>query len=270
MYCVVEIVNSWTGQSLWLDDLSLHLPKTLIIIGIRHPVKFFESFWHMITDNNLRQRNSSPYDTIDYRSKNEKKYVEYECGYRQLVCTAKTRFHIPLARAGKTALDEKERELLAPDDIDGGMKLVNHQIKNPIFIYELSEIKSDDMWDTLAKLLQVPYIRHDKHQGNNTARHIEKKKWAGTRLNFCDAEYDDFRAYLMPHAYNMSSWFCNYLVPAAKDENINVYMTDPDRFCDLVRSYVEDPCDRLHRLDNGTYVLRHDMNVTGGDIETRW
>ena len=260
-------MNTWTGAGFWLDDLSLHLPKTLIIIGIRHPVKFFQSFWHMITDNRLQQHKSSPYDTIDHRGEYEKKYVEYECRNNQLLCTAKIRFHIPLARIGKTALGDQERELLAPDDIDGGTKLINHQIKNPIFIYELSEIGLDDMWDSLAKLLQVPYIRHDKHQGNNAARHIKKKN--ATRVNFCDAEYDDFRAHLMPHAYNMSSWFCNYLVPAAKDENKNVYMTDPDRFCELVRSYVEDPCDRLRRLDNGTYILRDDVNVTGAK-ETRW
>ena len=223
----------------------------------------YQSFWNMLSDNYPKKYKSSPYDTIDHR----KRYSEDACGYRgPQLCTARTRFHIPLARAGKTALDEKERELLAPDDGDGGTKLVNHHIKNPIFIYELSEIGQDYMWDALAKLLQIPYIRHDIHRGNNAERKISRHH---LRKNFCDAEYDDFRAYIMPHSYNMSSWFCDYLVPAAKDENQNVYMADPDRFCEKVRSYAEDPCNRLRRLDNGTFVLREDVNVTG-DREVRW
>ncbi len=87
--------------------------------------------------------------------------------------------------------------------------IINHQIKNPIFLYELSEIGQDYMWDALSKLLHVPYIhiRHDIHEGNSENR--KKLKYG---LNFCDAEYDDFRAAIMPHAYNMSTWFCDYLV----------------------------------------------------------
>ena len=227
---------------------------------------FFQSFWNMNMDNlAVIYRRKSPYDVMAQHCAEKEAGCRHECPNNGQLCSARARFHLPLARVGKTALDEKERELLAPDDKDGGMKLTNLHVKNPIFIYELSEIGQDDMWDALAKLLKVPYIRHDKIIGKNEDRKRENSK----RLNFCDEEYDEFRAHIMPHAYNMSSWFCDYLVPAAKDENQNVYMTDPDRFCEKVRSYAEDPCNRLHRLENGTFVLREDMNVTV-DKEVRW
>ena len=223
----------------------------MIIVGIRHPIMFFQSFWNMMMDfSNKQNRDKTPYDFMDHCGENNRS-CNYECPGGVLLCLHKSRFHLPLARAGKTSLTEQERELLAPDDKDGGSKLTNHHIKNPIFLYELGEISEDYMWEKLARLLKVPTIPHDIHEGNN-----KKRRKSPKRINICDAYYDDFRSLIMPHAYNMSAWLCDYLVPAAKNSSQNIYMANPDRFCELVKSYVDDPCDRLIRLDNGTYTLK--------------
>lgn len=245
---------------LWLDEYSKHLPKSLIIAGIRHPVLFFQSFWNMIMDFQTKDTNKpgkTPYDTMDYCGENNKK-CNFECPNGALVCFAKTRLHLPLARIGKTLLDDKERELLAPDDKDGGHKLTNHHIKNPIFLYDTSQLNHDYMWDELAKTLKVPEIPHDIHEGSNEARSPSED-----RINICDAEYDDFRSWIMPHAYNMSIWICEYLVPVAKNETRDdVIIANPDRFCEIVRKYGEDPCNRLVRMSNGTYILDQKLDST--------
>ena len=165
--------------------------------------------------------------------------------------TYKTRYHLPLARIGKTTLTDEERQLLAPDDKDGGHKLTDHHVENPIFVYELSQLNEDYLWDELASLLDVPSIPHDKHEGSHKDRQP-----AENRIDICDAYYDNFRAMIMPNAYNMSKWLCEYLVPVAKDESRHdVVIANPDAFCELVKDYANDPCKRLVRLQNGTYTL---------------
>ena len=242
----------------WLDDYSTYLPKTVIIVGIRNPIMFFQSFWNMLADFNTRNtRAKSPYDAMDYCGESDSN-CNYECPAGTLVCLHKTRFHLPLARIGRTALTDTERELLAPDDKDGGQKLTNHNITNPIFLYEMNQMKEDYMWDELANVLKVAKIPHDRHEGNH-----EKREPSNHRIDICDSEYDDFRARIMPHAYNMSIWICEYLVPVAKDRSRNdLIIADPDRFCDLVRTYAYDPCNRLVRYSNGTYGLGHNNSST--------
>ena len=249
---------------------SVYLPKTVLIVGIRHPILMFQSFWNMQSDYVKGRDNLNPYDRLVICN-NEKKSCSNGCPGRILVCLGRMLFHVHLSQYGKTDLSYAERELLAPDSgIGGGQNLINHNIRNHIFIYELNQMSDDDMWDVLANILKVPYIPHDIHMGDNTER--MKKKHKSQRVDFCDAKYDDFRSVFLLHGYNMSQWFCNYIVPVAKDESRNdLTIANPDHFCELVKTYGEDPCHRLVRMDNGTYVLGHQLvaaqegNVTTTD-----
>ncbi len=234
----------------WLNDYSTYLPKTIIIVGIRHPVRFFESFWNLLSDTH-RGRDHDPYDFIDHCGEDDQT-CNYECPAGQMVCLHKTRFHLPLARMGKTVLGDGERQLLAPGDKDGGNKLTDHNITNPVFLYELNQLNEDYLWEDLARMLDVEKLQHDIHEGSHKDRQPGKQ-----RIDICDAYYDNFRSMIMPNAYNMSKWLCDFFVPVAKDKNRkDVVIPDPDKFCSLVKDYAEDPCKRLVRLDNGTYV-RH-------------
>lgn len=235
-----------------LNEFSKSLPKTLLIAGIRHPVLFFQSFWNMLQDNqDVKIRHKSPYDYMEHCRERDRRCV-YECPRRSNICLHKSRFHLHLARTGKTLLDDTERELLAPDDKDGGFKLTNRHTKNPIFLYELSQLNEDDTWDDLAQLLKVPYIPHDFQFGNNKKR----KNISEARINICDDTFDSFRSKIMPHAYNMSKWLCDYLVPVAMDETRDdVIISNPEHFCEIVKGYADDPCNRLVRADNGEYIL---------------
>ena len=54
----------------------------------------------------------------------------------------------------------------------------------------------------------------------------------------------------------MSKWLCDYLVPVAMDETRDdVTISDPEYFCERVKSYAHDPCNRLVRVDDGRYIL---------------
>jgi hypothetical protein len=68
---------------------------------------------------------------------------------------------------------------------------------------------------------------------------------------------------MMPIAHEMSIWFCDYFIQVAKDPSRpDVVVPRPDRFCQVVRNYTNDPCGRLERReDTGTYELRSDLNA---------
>jgi hypothetical protein len=168
---------------------------------------------------------------------------------KQLFCVALSRFHVALAKLGKTPLNETERALLAPNDGDGGSHIKNHNIRNTIFLYEQTELNNDDVWESLARLLEYPNptIPHDKRHSSHGKQRVNKTV---NTLNICDEEYDRFRMIMMPYAYEMSQWICDYFV-----ESPDVIVANRTRFCATVRAYANDPCGRLVRLPNGTYVL---------------
>ncbi len=62
---------------------------------------------------------------------------------------------------------------------------------------------------------------------------------------------------MMLEAYDVSSWLQTYLLPVANNERrTDALIAKPDRLSELlVEDYKLDPCGRLIRLDNETYVL---------------
>ncbi|KAL7563196.1 hypothetical protein ACA910_014471 [Epithemia clementina (nom. ined.)] len=245
----------------WLLEWNKHLPRTRLIVGIRHPVLWFQSFWNMQAGNKLTgSAGNDPYKLTKPCDKAVGKGgCRNDCPGRQLFCTQRASFHLPLARLGKTLLTAEERQLLSAKTYPnrGGMNLENHNISNPIFVYELTELNSDYVWDEMAKYLQFPgRIPHDKYESSHG---IHKE----FELNFCDAIFDNLRAMMMPDSYDLSTWLQNYFIPLARDPNRrDVVIPNPDRFNELVEAYKFDPCKRLVRLENGTFVLGTNISIT--------
>lgn len=231
----------------WLVGYSDHLPKTKLIIGIRHPMKWFKSFWDMQLNNYGKEtRSGDPYELTggcdgSWGCRNS-------CPKRQLFCLHRARFHLALAQLGKTELSSEERKYLAPKDPDGGDQVGNDNVRNPVFLYEQSELNEDYVWEEMAAFLEVDNITHNQYVSSHG--HGNKK------TDFCDDEYDAFRAMAMPYAYEVSTWLQKYFIPVAKDESRpDVVIARPDRMMELVEDYKIDPCGKLHRLENGTYII---------------
>ena len=127
----------------------------------------------------------------------------------------------------------------------------NLEIRNRIFLYEQTELNNDFLWEDLKEFLGVNHtLKHDRRVSahGSTSKSI-------TNVNFCDDEYDNFRAKMMPIAYNVSVWLQDYFIPIAKDESrSDVVIARLDTFTQLVEKYKLDPCGKLQRLDNGTYT----------------
>jgi len=250
----------------FLSDASLLLtygyayPKTKLIIGIRHPVLWLTSFINMGHVGNLYSRMSlcPHYNKIDpitgvplgYRSNDpshETCMGECRCGLP--ICFHRARLHLPLARVGKTPLATKEeRDLLSPGDPDGGDNMFNGRLRNPIFVYEQTQMKEDSYWDELAAFLGVSHIPN---------AHYRAAHGKGHNKTLCIEYYDEYRARLMAHSYNMSVWLENYFLPVATDpDRPDVVVPNPESLRAAVESYKHDPCGRLIRRESdGEYIL---------------
>ena len=243
----------------WLKEWSLYLPKTKLILGIRHPVLWFQSFWNMLTGNEYSKfSNIDPYN-ITEPCNSKRGGCRGDCPARQVFCTQRASFHVALARLGKTELSTEERQLLSAKTypIGGGMNLQSHNISNSIFVYEMTELNKDYVWDEMAKYLQYPNdIPNSIYKGS----HGKNKTKA---INICDQKFDDLRALLMPESYDLSTWLLKYFIPLSKDPNRNdVVIPRPENFRNLVEAYKFDPCKRLIRLENGTFVLKESISTT--------
>jgi hypothetical protein len=106
----------------------------------------------------------------------------------------------------------------------------------------------DYMWDDLAQYIGADRVPHDKRvNSHGKNRDLE--------VDFCIDKYDDFRAKMMPMSYEVAVWLQEYFIPLAKNESrTDVVISRPDTFHELVETYKVDPCGKLKRLDNGTYV----------------
>jgi len=230
-----------------IKQYSEFLPKTKLILGIRHPVTWFQSFWNMQASHG---HVVDPMEKIHpcKKGKNKKK-CKYGCP-GQLFCLHRARFHLWMASMGKTQMSSDEREILASNDFDGGDNIRMKNISNDIFVYEQTDLNQDYLWDELATYLDVSSISHSKYRGAKGGSKVENM------VDFCNKKYDDFRALMMPNAFDLADWLLTYFIPLAEDKSrLDVVIPNTERFRELVKDYKKDPCGRLQRMENGTYAL---------------
>ena len=236
-------------QGKWLLDYSKYLPRTKLIAGVRHPLLWFQSFWNMQVGNHLTTfAGDDPYKLTEPCPNANGDGCRNGCPSRQLLCMHRGKFHVALASLGKTDLSAEERKTLAANDPDGGTNVRDHKIKNSIFLYEQNMLGEDYMWEELAKYIGAESVPHDKRVNSHG-------KNRSLEVDFCIDKYDDFRAKMMPIAYEVGTWLQDYFLPLAKNESrTDVVVPRPETFHKFVEAYKVDPCGKLKRLDNGSYV----------------
>lgn len=231
-----------------IRDVPLYLPKTKLIVGLRHPVLWFESFWNMHV-RNVRyswMQHLSPYNLTQPCRPGQP--CTLGCPTKLNLCLHRANFHLYLARLGKTALrTDAERQWLVQkkDGDDEYPNVPNWNVTNPIFLYEQTTLRDDPVWDSLAQFLGMDSIRHDRTLGNATTK---PKRGGGSMIRICDAEYDALRVPLLRSAYAVSRWLLEYLIPVAKNSaRPDVVIHNVTEFAQIVQKYQDDPCGRLQR-----------------------
>ncbi|GFH47283.1 hypothetical protein CTEN210_03758 [Chaetoceros tenuissimus] len=237
-------------------EFSQHLPKTKLLVGIKHPVIWFKEFWDQAAKNKQLDRMTNNQDPYELTTLCTGRRCRHTCKLNQFFCMHRSRFHLGLARLGKTSLSDEERKYLAVDDEDGGNAVKNDQVKNPVFLYDDLELTGEYFWESLAKYLGVDHIPHDLQQLKESRLDHDKELANVNSLDFCKNEYDDLRARLLSYSYEMATWLQLYWVPLASDESrADVAVADPTVFNGLLEEYKKDPCNKLVRSKTGKFVV---------------
>ncbi|KAL7581595.1 hypothetical protein ACA910_022152 [Epithemia clementina (nom. ined.)] len=207
--------------------LGKYWPSCRIVVGIRHPVDWFESFYNFHVRFNGPNGLPAP------------EYLRGACisGSRG-VCVEGARFHDYLALLGKTELsDPNELNLLSPSRVAEARAML--PLPNKVFLYEISQIR-DDNWTRKEEYMRdlSAFLGLGVNLKDDDTEH-ESRNREGF-FDICDDHYSSLRAALMEAARQASLWIRHFLLPS-KD----VVVSSPDYFNQVVAGWMKDPCPRF-------------------------
>jgi len=231
--------------------ISQHFNSTNLIVNIRHPIPWFQSFyndkwkWHKSDKRRLKKlgrlgRHSksmpSPWDLVQCKSP-----------YTQTVCGDKAEFHRFLARLQKTNLNTKEEmhilrhygcsnktEDCNISDHDDMLKPLA-PFGGKIFLTEITQLfaKKEELRKDLGIFLglQLPDMTP-----------LSKKGLVFDKaINICDKQYKDIRDVLLTRAARVSRWILDYFI-----QSEDVVVSSREYFTKTLEDWNKDPCESHH------------------------
>jgi hypothetical protein len=217
-----------------LDILRTYWPDTKIIVGVRHPVKWFESFYNFNKRQADRKRPGAlhlgPADTVGV--------------------PGHAHFHAHLSLLGKTNLtDPNELKLLG----DKASPVQPPPMTNKVFLYESSQPydlhngrSARYRWD-LQSFLELteplePIPLHGETDGESYNYTSENFHYD---IDICEDKFAELRRQLLEVGTVAAEWILAYFVP-----HPDVTVSSPEHFEELLRSWSVDPCDTPAGYDN--------------------
>jgi hypothetical protein len=195
--------------------LSKLFPKTLLIVGIRHPVLWFESLYNFKVQNLRPELPSNYFGDPNQLIGKCPTFLDFNC-----VGTAKGLFHVHLAQLGKTT-QTKELEQRYPI-LKGNIT----QSRNPIFLFDVEQLSPRDnnsttyystqLIDTLRQDLQTALgltLPLPPPPKKRPGKILKQKKIQKSRdrhkIQICKAKFEPVRMELMRIAREASDWIRN-------------------------------------------------------------
>jgi hypothetical protein len=250
--------------------LDEYWPNAHLIVGLRHPVLWFESYYNFrVRKGNDMAPATSPAFLLD----------EDECLVSKGthgVCADGSRFHVHLSRLGKTPMSSKEelallgRTKAATVAASRATGRTWRQSRRKLFLYEISQLHEGSS-DGSAAAVPKP-VADDPSNSTQVDRSAERRaerfrrdlsRYVGLgsvlsdaysepnqylpnrtkAIRICDPQYQELRHRLMSHARDASIWIRTYLLGNASNQDEGVVVSSPNHFRSLLRSWMDDPCD---------------------------
>jgi hypothetical protein len=226
--CPMDLENT----KLSMRNYQRVFPRANYIVGIRHPVLWFESFYNFRVHNRVPMK---PADELIGR-----------CGKTSRgVCTFRGNFHLFLSNLGKTNMsDPNEIQYIGPKIRRSRDALETKTQK--VFLYEVRQLSDPDPEREVQLLsdlqsflgLQEPissmiWFKPGKKHADSIMEHVNERK-----INICDEKYNNLREVLMEQSVNASTWISQYFVHAP-----DVFVSSKEHFANvLMKSWLRDPC----------------------------
>ncbi|GAX12847.1 hypothetical protein FisN_15Hh329 [Fistulifera solaris] len=202
-----------------------YYPHTKLIVGVRHPIRWFESFY------NFRMRHAAENYSLPHPNE-----LSGECTpEKDGVCTERANFQTNLAVFGKTPMKSKhERNLIRFTKYTYESTF---EISNPLFLYDVDQFAEGtdqfalDLQDFLG--LETPLPEPTKKDAGMSSRPKPKA------LNICEDEFAPLRKELIDIGSRASEWILEYFL-----ESPQVVVSQEEQFRRIVEAWKVDPCDK--------------------------
>lgn len=233
-----------------LETLTRHFPKTKLIVSMRHPVRFFESFYNYRASlNQFHRIPGTPNDLIGPEKQHD------------ILATAQSAFHVFLASLGKTNMTSvDERKLLKGFYKDEILEEEQKPMISPhkIFLMETAQLadtnetRSDTFRRDLESFLGLEHplasIPHHRPNAQHEKRLKKKVEKVGRKIDICDDEHLKARQELLRISTAASQWIRHYFI-----QSPDVFVSSPEFFEEVLNSWMVDPCDEhLENADGAT------------------
>jgi hypothetical protein len=199
---------------------------TSIIVGLRHPVRWFESFY------NFRSRH--PRGKLAFPEPTE---LLGECTPEsQGVCTARAEFHGNLAMMAKTNLtNPDEWKLLRVRDKYRDITLID----NPVFLYDVNQLYDSNTTRKAAFKADLRDFLGVKADMPEPVEEGKSSKPKQQKMDICEPQYAALRTELLEIGERASIWITKYFMAAPSDQ---VVVSSPDFFKEILQDWKVDPC----------------------------
>lgn len=225
--------------------LSTLFPKTLLIVGLRHPVHWFESLYNFKVQNLPPQVDPAVFGDPNLLIDECEDWTDPHC-----VGTAKGWFHVYLAALGKVAFPSEWRTEY-PRYLQNVS--LTKPVPNPIFLYETNQLKFDSKGTNstqhsqqfrtdlqrllgLDSPLDMPMSRAKPDLEHFNARQQRRKD--RNKIQICEERFQPLRKALMVIARRTSEWIRNDFLKSP-----DVVVSSPDHFGSLMERWMIDPCE---------------------------
>ena len=266
-----------------LNHLHKHFPTTNVIVSVRHPITWFESFYNyrirkgykMSPPESLVGKCPKYQDDGTIKAEEDVLYWgdKLSIGTGHGLCTDKARFHLALSRLGLTKVTSKNEKklLLIPPTQDNQHKWASGPFGNrKLFLFEIGQLsiknrnEADQFVTDLESFLETEHDGKSPHGGyqggqrfsslprlkehikkHNIGKDAKVEEVTRNEIDICHRRYDTLRQELMTISKQASNWITNYLIKSP-----NVVVSNKETFLKLIKSWEQDPCTQL-RLSKG-------------------
>lgn len=209
-----------------LSMLTLFSANTKLIIGVRHPVRFLESFYNYRVMDQYRKKIKGPIPPLATLTGGKVWFG---------VTTQNARFEVFLSQLGKTDMTLEDIENLK---VVRNMAVVPNSFK--VFLYSLEQLEDananrrEAFVHELASFLDLKYPLNIGHENKN---HFVGQNGYNETIDICNGKYDELRDELVYQGGESQMWLRNKFL-----ESADVTVANKGHFLSTIQSWGSDPC----------------------------
>lgn len=209
-----------------IDNLMKISDHTRLVVGIRHPVLWFQSFYNYRVWGHYHYKRNGIIPKAHELTDGTRRWRD--------VATACAKFEIYLMQLAKVPLSEKDTNEMLNESLYSSSVSPNPY---KVFVYTTEQL--NDKNETRQRKFQTDLQHHLRLTSPLTdfTKSNKSKKTYNETINICDSQYDDIRYQLLRQGKKTSDWICNKFI-----ESSDVVVSDKDYFISLLNKWGDDPC----------------------------